>query len=111
MNQLDGLTILVDAAAQLPETRHLKSALKWGNKRLEVLRLRKQKRDARRAALAEAEAEAEAHLAQIAKANPERFIAAGRCPHCGYFKEACICPPVLLLGGIAPNLFCDDHHR
>jgi hypothetical protein len=48
MNQLEGMTILVDAARQLPETKHLQRALKWADNRLEVLSQRKRKRDASR---------------------------------------------------------------
>jgi hypothetical protein len=43
MSQREGLTILLDAVRQLPETPHLKRAIKWGDKRLEVLQGRHQK--------------------------------------------------------------------
>lgn len=53
MTQREGLTILVDACRQLPETPHLLRALKWADHRLQVLQERKKKRDdAREAQLA-----------------------------------------------------------
>jgi hypothetical protein len=45
MNQLDMLTTLMDAAAQMPETRHLKAALKQAEKKLVVLRAQKIRRN------------------------------------------------------------------
>ncbi len=44
MNLLDALTTLVDAARQLPETRHLKAALKRVEQRIEVQRDRANRR-------------------------------------------------------------------
>lgn len=39
------MTTLVDAAMQLPETRHLKVAIKTAEKRIEVLRQRRRRRE------------------------------------------------------------------
>ena len=91
MNALDMMTTLVDAARQLPENKHLSAAIVQAEKRIEVLRERYQRRGygqwkGRRADLLEAR-----DLSRIAQANGERFIAAGRCPTCGYFSSQCQC--------------------
>lgn len=91
MNQLEMLTIFVDSAAQLPETKHLKRALKQANKRIEVLRTRYARFKVMREARLAREAEEDRELAAIAQANPERFIAGGRCPVCGFWLENCRC--------------------
>lgn len=44
MNALDMMTTLVDAARQLPENPHLERAIAQGEKRIEVLRGRYQRR-------------------------------------------------------------------
>ncbi len=94
MNQLDMMTHLVDACRSLPECdmkrSRLRVAVKTAEHRIEVLRARKQRRDAARRARMEDDAE----LAAIAQANPGRFALAGRCPVCGYFMEHCRCPLV-----------------
>lgn len=88
MTQLEGLTILVDAARQMPESRHLARALKWGDHRIEVLRERKKKRQDARARRQEEERE---FLARAASAHPEMFKRGGRCQRCGYPIENCLC--------------------
>jgi hypothetical protein len=96
LNQLEGLTILVDAARQLPESGHLLRALKWADRRLEVLKTRKEIRDKSRQAREARCVMTDSELARLAQANKERFEACGRCGICGYFKPDCVCSDNLI---------------